>query len=111
MSKLAEYLHRGDTINYKNAGDAKIEANQIVLVGELVGVAGTEIPAGETGSLFITSIWDFPKDSAEIAAGAPVYYTDDGGASATKGSGAVKIGHAVQAAAADDTTVRVKINV
>ena len=56
----------------------------------------------------MTSTWEIPKDNAAITAGADVYFKDTA-ASATKGTGFFLIGYAVEAAAADDTTVKVKL--
>lgn len=106
----AEYWQRGESIDFTNAGEKDIKENEIVVFGEHVGVAGCPIAKGETGSLMVTSVFDFPKDNAAIGAGASVYFipgTEK--ASATKGSTGVLAGYAAQAAAAEDTTVRVKL--
>ena len=102
------YWQRGEAIDYKNEGSAAIEANTLVVFGEHVGVAGTDIAGGDTGSLLVEGTWEIPKDNAAITAGATVYFDGSAG-SATKGSGAVAAGYAVEAAAAGDATVRVKL--
>lgn len=107
MSK-ATYWQRGDSIDFENATEATIEANEVVVFGEHVGIAGTDIAPGTVGSLYVTSVFEIPKDDAAIGAGASVYIVD-GAASATKGSTGVLAGYAVQAAAADDATVKVKL--
>lgn len=107
MSKAA-YWQRGDAIDYTNATEQTIEANEIVVFGDRIGIAGTTIEPGATGSLYMAATWEIPKDNAAIDAGATVYYKD-GAASATQASGAVTAGYAVEAAAADDTTVKVKL--
>lgn len=104
----AVFWQRGDAIDYKNNTASKIDARDIVVFGTRIGIAGTDIKPGETGSLIMTSTWEIPKDNAAITAGADVYFKDTA-ASATKGAGFFLIGYAVEAAAADDTTVKVKL--
>ena len=64
MSK-AEYWQRGEAIDFVNSTDAKIEANQIVTFGNRVGVAGTPIEVGETGSLHVFGVFEMPKKEGE----------------------------------------------
>ena len=118
MSK-AEYWQRGEAIDFVNSSAAKIEANQIVTFGNRVGVAGTPIEIGETGSLHVFSVFEMPKKADEvIAAGTTVYYDADAEAITTSGdngkTGNEKVafalaGYATEAAAAADTTVKVKL--
>lgn len=106
MSK-AEYWQRGEAIDFANNTGAAIEANEIVVLGSHVGVAGTPIAAGETGTLHVFGVFEMPKKEAEaITAGADVYYAD-GAITATEGT--VKAGYATEAAAADATSVKVKL--
>lgn len=108
MSK-AEYWQRGEAIDFTNNTDAKIEANQIIVFGEHVGVAGTPIEVGETGSLHVFGVFEMPKaELEEIAAGVAVYY-DATAEAITATAGDIKAGYATEAAAAADTTVKVKL--
>lgn len=108
MSK-AEYWQRGEAIDFVNATNKKIEANQIVVFGERVGVAGTPIEAGETGTLHVFGVFEMPKKESEaITAGSAVYY-DATAEAITTTAGSVKAGYATEAAAAADTTVKVKL--
>lgn len=107
MSK-AEYWQRGEVIDYTNATEAKIEANQIIVLGSRIGVAGTPIEVGETGSLHVFGVFEMPKDAAAIEAGASVYYNEGEGV-ITATAGDITAGYATEAAAAEDTTVKVKL--
>ena len=108
MSK-AEYCQRGEAMDFVNGSDAKIEANQIVTFGNRVGVAGTPIEIGETGSLHVFGVFEMPKKAdEEIAAGAAAYYDPDAEA-ITATAGDITAGYATEAAAAADTTVKVKL--
>ena len=109
MAKAA-FWQRGEALDYKNTGSSKIEANTIVVYGSRIGVVGMDIEVGEVGSLHVTGVFELPKtDTAKIDAGAEVYW-DGNGITATSGSGATAAGFAAQEAAADATTVLVKIN-
>lgn len=108
MSK-AEYWQRGEAIDYANETEDTIEANQIVVIGSRIGVAGAPIEAGETGTLHVFGVFDMPKAADEaIAAGTTVYYDADAEA-ITATAGDVTAGYATEAAAAADETVKVKI--
>jgi predicted RecA/RadA family phage recombinase len=106
MSSKAEYWQRGEVIDFTNATDETIAANEIVQIGSRIGVAGTVIAPGSTGTLHVFGVFDMPKDKAAIAIGANVYYKD-GAITATE-SGSV-VGYATEAADADASTVKVKL--
>lgn len=115
MSK-AEYWQRGEVIDYKNGTSAKIEANQIVAFGEHVGVAGAPIEIGETGSLHVFGVFEMPKTSENaISVGATVYFDGEGITEAADDGGSdekvayICAGYATEAAAAADTTIKVKL--
>lgn len=106
MSK-AEYWQRGETIDFVNNTGAAIEANEIVVIGSRIGVAGTDIAIGELGSLHVFSVFEMPKKAGDaITQGQAVYYADG---AITVTAGAVTAGYAVEAAAADAATVKVKL--
>ncbi len=108
----ANFIHDGKAIDYTPGAD--VSAGDVVVQGELVGVAKLDITSGSLGGLAVTGVFDLPKASGDggIAAGAEVYWdvaeivakTDDETA-ANK-----KLGKAVAAAADTDTTVRVRLS-
>ena len=111
----ATFWQRGEAIDYTNVSGSKIEANEIVVLGSHVGVAGSDIANGETGALHVFGVFEMPKKASEaISAGTDVYRdgtgitasADDGGNPATAYPSA---GYAIQAAVADDTTIKVKL--
>jgi predicted RecA/RadA family phage recombinase len=106
----AAYWQRGESLDYTNSGTSTIEANTIVAYGTRIGVIGCDIAAGETGSLHVSGVFEMPKGSGAITAGAEVYWSEDDAAITTTASGNVHAGFAAQAAAADAATVLVKIN-
>lgn len=108
MSK-ATYWQRGETLDYRNTTDTKIEANSILSFGSRIGVAGTDIFPGELGSLHVTGVFEMPKTSTEaIEMGTEVYF-DGNGVTNTKSDDTSLAGYAVQAAATSDTVILVKL--
>jgi predicted RecA/RadA family phage recombinase len=102
----AKFVQRGESIDYTSATD--VAAGDIVVQGDLVGVAKLDIPAGKLGSLSVCGVYDIVKKASEtITVGAQVYW-DANAATATTGE--VVLGVAVAAAAGTDATVRVLLN-
>ncbi len=96
---LAVFVQQGEQIDYTPSAD--VAAGDVVVQGDLVGVARTPIPAGTPGSL-----------ATEFAAGAKVYWDAANKlAVTTDGAGANKlVGKAVRAAGAGATVIRVRLS-
>ena len=121
----AVYVQRGENLDFRNETGEYIEAGDVVVFGGRIGVAGTDIPPGELGSIHMTEVYRLSKKAGEaVSAGMDVYYTPDGitasaeagtawsgGEEETAAAGAepVLAGYAVEDAAEDDTTVLVKL--
>lgn len=104
----AVYWNRGEAIDYKNGTSQVIKAGEVVAIDKKIGIAGTQIDPGETGSLHVSGVWELPKKASEaIAVGKPVYY-EASGITATAGSNPVA-GWCVAEAKAADKVVLVKI--
>lgn len=106
----AIYWQRGETLDFTNnaVGATKIDANTIVALDAMVGVAGTDIAVGATGSLHVSGVYEMPKSSSSaIAQGAPVYW--DGTGITGTASTNTPAGYAAAAAGASDTTILVKL--
>ena len=107
MAKTAVYCQPGETLDYENKTEEKILANTVILFGKHIGVAGGDIEPGELGVLNMVGVFDIPKKSGEVlSAGDSVVFTDaDGIAKSTD----TVMGYAVEAAAAEAATVKVKL--
>ena len=106
----ATFIHDGKAIDYTPG--AAVSAGDVVVQGELVGVAKVPIAANALGALAVTGVFDLPKATGvgtAITVGANVYWdVADTEAKEDSESGANKlIGKTVKAAADDDATVRV----
>ena len=109
----ARYVQTGDSIDCTPSAD--VAAGDVVVQGDLVGVAKLDIKSGALGALAVTGLFDFPKATGEgkaISAGSKVYWdaaeqvakTDDE-------TGANKlIGKTALAASDDDEKVRVRLS-
>ena len=110
---MATYVQKGESIDYTPGAD--VAAGDVVVQGDLVGVARTPIAADTLGSLAVAGVFDFPKATgvgSGIAAGATCYWdAADGEAKTDDESGAnERIGKAIQAAADADETVRIRMS-
>ena len=110
---MATFVHDGKSIGYTPGSD--VTAGDVVVQGELIGVAKVDIPAGRLGALAVVGVFDFPKATGVgtgIAAGANCYWdVADGEAKTDAEGGANKlIGKCVRAAADADATVRIRMS-
>ena len=108
----AKYIQTGDAVDYTPG--ANVSAGDVVVQGDLVGVAKLDIQTGKLGALALTGLFDFPKATgtgAAIAAGARCYWdVAEGVAKGDAETGANKLlGKAVKAAADADATVRIAL--
>ena len=109
---MADFIQDGASIDY-TPGSA-VAAGDVVVQGDLVGVAKVPIPAGHAGALAVEGVFDFDKEAdggVTFAVGSLAYWDavnkfavpDDGG-------GAFKLlGKVVVAAADADSSVRVRL--
>ena len=110
---VTTFIHDGQAIDYTPAAD--VAAGDVVVQGELVGVAKTPIAANTAGSLAVVGVFDFPKTTGvgtAIAAGSKVYWDATNGVATTDDAlGANKlIGKTVRDAGDNDATVRVRLS-
>ena len=109
----ATYVQAGDQIDYTPG--AAVAAGDVVVQGDLIGVAKQPVAANALGALAVAGVFDFPKATgggSAIAAGATVYWDEgDQEAKTDSETGANKlIGKTVVAAGDNDTTVRVRMS-
>jgi len=108
----AEFVQEGNAIDYTPA--SAVSAGDVVVQGDLVGVAKKDIEANQLGALAVAGVFDFAKESGggvTFSAGQKAYWDDTNKvAVTTDGGGANKyVGKAVAAAADADSTVRVRL--
>ena len=109
MAKTAVYWQKGEALDYWNSTEAAIPAGTVLTFGTRIGVAGTEIPAGEMGSVHVTGVFEIPKKSGTaLALGDPVKFDDTDGIDKDT-EGTATVGYAAGEAEADEGTAFVKL--
>jgi len=58
---IATFVHDGRAIDYTPAAD--VAAGDVVVLGDLVGIAKLDIAANKLGALHVTGVYDVPKAS------------------------------------------------
>lgn len=109
----ATFIHDGEAIDYTPGAD--VSAGDVVVQGELVGIAQLDIASGTLGALAVTGVFDLPKATGAgeaIAAGSEAFWDEAEQVAKTDAeSGANKsLGKTVSAAGDDDETVRVRLS-
>ncbi|SRR5579885_860870 len=107
----AVFVHEGCSIDYTPAAD--VAAGDVVVQGDLVGVAKQPIKAKQLGALAVEGVFDFAKATGAgtaLAAGTTVYWDDAANVATSTAAGNKQIGKVVKAAADADVTVRVRMN-
>ncbi len=108
----ARFIHEGKSIDY-TPGSA-VTAGDVVVQGDLIGVAPRSIVSGNLGALQVAGVFDFPKDTGtgtDITVGAKLWWNAaDGQVEKVVGDPARPyLGKAVAAASVDDELVRVRL--
>lgn len=105
----ATFVQDGECIDYTPVAD--VAAGDVVVQGDLVGVAKRDIPANTVGSLAVGGVFDFAKLAAlALAVGTLVYWDDAADVATNVAAGNKLLGKVVRAAAAADATVRVRLS-
>ena len=107
----AVFVHEGASIDYTPGAD--VAAGDVVVQGDLVGVAKLDSKAGKLGALAVEGVFDFAKATGvgtALAAGTTVYWDDAANVATSTAAGNKQIGKVVKAAADADATVRVRMN-
>lgn len=95
-----------DTIDYTPSSD--VDVGDVVIVGELVGIAVRPIVADELGALNINrGVYRFTGDSSDIDIGDPVYWDASEEKVSVTSTGNKFLGVAVSNCAGDDSPVDV----
>lgn len=109
MGKVAEFRHEGIILDWTNGGASQINVGDVVPLGSCCGVAVTDIPAGGTGSVRVSGVYDVEStNDFSLSQGAVVYY-DAATKKATNNTAKAFLGIAALKKETADKIVRVKI--
>ncbi len=107
------FVQQGDSIDYTPSAD--IVAGDVVVQGDLVGIAKCDIPAGTLGALAVVGLFDFPKAAGagtDFLPGEAGYWDTGNQQAITDNGGGARpfLGKAAQSAVDDDETVRLRLS-
>lgn len=103
----ATYWQRGETLDYKNDTARTIPENTMIPIEGRVGVTGTAIEPGKTGSLHVAGVFEtVKKEGEEIKMGENLFFEESG---VTKAETGVTAGYAAASSGADKKTVMIKL--
>jgi predicted RecA/RadA family phage recombinase len=111
MAVQAQFVQDGASIDYTPGAD--VAAGDVVVQGDLIGVAKGDLTSGRLGALAVDGVFDFAKatgGSTAIAVGAIVYWDDTANQATTTSTSNKLLGKVVLAAADADETVRVRMS-
>ena len=105
------HFQPGKVLDWTNGSGEDVLSGDLVMIGTLAGVALVDIPSNATGSVQVEEVFILPKTASEaITAGAVVYRDASTKLVTTTDESNARIGVAAYAAAADDPTVKEKLN-
>jgi predicted RecA/RadA family phage recombinase len=107
----ATFVQEGSAVDYTPS--AAVAAGDVVVQGDLVGVAPRPIAANTLGSLAVAGVFEFPKAAGAgtaIAAGKKVYWDATNHVATETAQGNTLMGKTVAATVDADTAVRVRLS-
>ena len=105
------FVTHGESIPYTNATGSNITSGSVVAVGDMIGIALSDILIGSTGTVQLAGVAIVAKTTGQAwTQGAKLYWDGTSAFTTTVGSN-VWAGWAYAAAASGDTTGQVKLKV
>jgi predicted RecA/RadA family phage recombinase len=105
----AVFIQEGAAIDYTPGAD--VTAGDVIVQGDLVGVARFDIKSGVLGALAVTGVFDFAKaTNVAYTVGTILYWDDTNNIVTATATGNKQVGKVVRAAATTDPTVRVRLS-
>lgn len=109
---MINFIEQGKTIDYIVV-DAGVTSGEIVLVGDIAGVAVTNGDIGDTITLAVEGVFELPKGTAAIAQGKKAFVNVTDGVKTIVGTatGNTFVGYVWAATSAGDSTVAIKLSI
>jgi predicted RecA/RadA family phage recombinase len=107
----ATFVHDGECIDFTPV--AAVAAGEVVVQGDLIGVAKQPIAADTPGALAVEGVFDFAKATGGgtgLAAGALAYWDNVAKVATATAAGNKLLGKVVKAAGDADATVRIRMS-
>ena len=104
----AVFAHEGGNIDFTPT--VAVASGDVVVQGDLVGVACRPLAANEPGALAVTGVYDFAKaTNVAYTVGTILFWDDTNNQATATATGNKQLGKVTKAAATTDTTVRVRM--
>ena len=68
------FIEKGEVLNY-TAANKPIASGDVVIIGNIAGIAKTDIAVGETGAVHINGVYSLAKSNEAITQGVKVYWS------------------------------------
>jgi len=104
---MKNYIQEGEVITV-TAG-ANIAGGSMVKVGDMIGIAVTDIANGAKGEVKFEGVYEVGKEADDIAIGVKLYYKAATGTVTTTATGNTFAGYAFAAAGTSATVVLLKL--
>lgn len=114
----ATYVQEGDVLTWTNDTGVAVAVGDIIVIGNLVGRAQTNIAAGADGAVAVCGVFNVAQAAVAFTRGGAVYWHPTGdpvggtagtGAATSEAAGNLFMGYALAATEATDATVRVAL--
>ncbi len=106
---IAKYVQLGGAVDYRPID--KVSAGDVVIQGELVGVARLDILANTLGALAVGGVFDIEKEATEvISAGSLIYWDKTNKQATSTATDNHYLGKSIKDAETGEFYVRVLLN-
>lgn len=104
---MKNFVQEGVTLSFANGATAAITSGQMIVFGDTVAVACTDIAKSTSGTVQMSGVFELPKEAPlVIAQGDKLYYNATGNI-LTKTNTDVFAGYAAEAAVSAATKVKI----
>jgi predicted RecA/RadA family phage recombinase len=103
------YVQDGKALDYK--ASISIKSGEFLMIGIVAGIAKADIEKGEVGGVHITGIFRVPKANVAISQGTKLYWDANKGNLTSTASNSNPAGIAAEAAASDDSHIKILLNI
>jgi predicted RecA/RadA family phage recombinase len=106
---MRNFVKKGEVIDYPNSTGSAIKSGDLVVIGNLAGVAQTDIADGSVGAVLLTGVFSIAKAAGAVSIGAKLYYVTADKNLTTTATNNTLVGVAHAAALTGDTTVQLQL--
>ena len=102
------YVQKGESLDYENKTGKLIEAGDVIVLEDRIGIAGTSFADKQMGSVHVTGVFKLFKASEDFEMGQDLYYSNEHGLT-TEAENNIPAGYAAASADKDAPVALVKL--